>query len=254
MELAKSQGVTVLLDGQGADEIFGGYLNYIRSYARELRANKASNYPNELQAFAERQGVDLRGKKAQLMLHYPEVFDRVVKWKSKLRTSIDAAFSPTFQQRLRNAEQQTYPHFNRLNGALNYDLRKALLPNLLRYCDRNSMAHSIEVRLPYLNHELVEFAYSLPATLKIHDGWPKYLLRQAYSDKLPQKVAWREGKIGYEAPQDRWLKTPAMQATLETARTSLVKAEVLKKDQVNLFDPWRSLVLGKMIQQDQILF
>ena len=67
------------------------------------------------------------------------------------------------------------------------------------------MAHSREVRLPFLSHELVEFVFSLPATFKIHLGWTKYILRKAMENILPQEIAWRVDKIGYEPPQKEWL-------------------------------------------------
>ena len=60
------------------------------------------------------------------------------------------------------------------------------LEELLRFADRNSMAHGREVRLPFLNHELVEFVFSLPSQLKMHEGWTKFLLRKAMDKKLPR--------------------------------------------------------------------
>ena len=66
------------------------------------------------------------------------------------------------------------------------------------------MAHSREVRLPLLDHELVEFLFSLPPSFKIHKGWTKFLLRDALSNLLPSEITWRTDKIGYEPPQKKW--------------------------------------------------
>jgi len=85
------------------------------------------------------------------------------------------------------------------------ELSQTQLPHLLRYEDRNSMAHSIESRLPFLDYRLVELAVSLPNPVKIKGGWTKYLLRKSTEDVLPSKVSWRTNKFGFEAPANDWL-------------------------------------------------
>jgi asparagine synthase (glutamine-hydrolysing) len=81
------------------------------------------------------------------------------------------------------------------------------LVELLRYADRNSMAHSREVRLPFLDHNLVEFVFGLPERLLIRDGWTKWVLRQAFRGVVPEQILNRVDKLGYEPPQQRWLGT-----------------------------------------------
>jgi asparagine synthase (glutamine-hydrolysing) len=78
------------------------------------------------------------------------------------------------------------------------------LKALLRYGDRNSMAFSREVRLPFLSHELSEFIFSLPIHYIMGKGWTKYVLRKAVEDVVPKEIAWRKDKIGYEPPQENW--------------------------------------------------
>ncbi len=80
------------------------------------------------------------------------------------------------------------------------------LPTLLRYEDRNSMAHSIEARLPFLDYRLVEFMFSLEPRHLIHEGRAKVILRQALADLLPQRVRERTDKIGFATPEARWLR------------------------------------------------
>jgi asparagine synthase (glutamine-hydrolysing) len=79
------------------------------------------------------------------------------------------------------------------------------LPHLLRYEDRNSMAHSIETRLPFLDFRVVEAGISMPSDYKLRDGWTKYVLRRAMENVLPREVTWRRNKIGFEAPDAIWL-------------------------------------------------
>jgi asparagine synthase (glutamine-hydrolysing) len=79
------------------------------------------------------------------------------------------------------------------------------LPHLLRYEDRNSMRHSIETRLPFLDYRVVEFSLSMNPNYKIKDGWTKFILRKAVEDILPDSIAWRKDKKGFEAPEKTWL-------------------------------------------------
>jgi asparagine synthase (glutamine-hydrolysing) len=104
------------------------------------------------------------------------------------------------------------------------EIGETMLPELLRYEDRNSMAFSIETRLPFLDYRLVEHAVSLALSLKMRDGWTKWPLRQALSNILPPEIAWRRRKIGFAAPTDLWLShhqkimTDAVQASALLAR------------------------------------
>ena len=87
-------------------------------------------------------------------------------------------------------------------------LTESMLPGLLRYADRNSMAFGREVRLPYLDHRLVELAFSLPWEMKLSGGRTERVLREAMRDYLPASVRDRRDKIGYAAPQAAWLRGP----------------------------------------------
>jgi asparagine synthase (glutamine-hydrolysing) len=79
------------------------------------------------------------------------------------------------------------------------------LVELLRYADRNSMAHSREVRLPFLDHNLVEFVFKLPERLLLRDGWTKWIIREAFRDLVPEEISNRIDKLGYMPPQEQWL-------------------------------------------------
>ena len=89
---------------------------------------------------------------------------------------------------------------------------------MLRYADRNSMAHGREVRLPFLSHELVEFIFSLPSHFKIHDGWTKWILRKTVEKKLPPEIVWRKDKIGFEPPQKSWMEHKLVQDYLHESK------------------------------------
>ena len=89
------------------------------------------------------------------------------------------------------------------------------------------MAHSREVRLPFLNHQLVEFIFSLPASLKIKDGFTKWILRKSVEDKLPETIVWRKGKVGYEPPQEQWMQQPAIVEMIHESRKKLISKNIL---------------------------
>jgi asparagine synthase (glutamine-hydrolysing) len=101
------------------------------------------------------------------------------------------------------------------------------LPPLLRFEDKNSMWHSVETRLPFLDYRAVETALSLPTETKINQGWTKYVLRRFMDGKLPDAITWRKNKIGFEAPEKIWLTKHA--SIMHKTVTSSKLLEALSK-------------------------
>jgi asparagine synthase (glutamine-hydrolysing) len=101
------------------------------------------------------------------------------------------------------------------------------LQELLRYADRNSMAHSREVRLPFLSHEVVDFLFTLPSEFKIKDGWTKWIMRNTFKDLLPKDIAWRKDKIGYEPPQKNWMENEDIKNKILSGRNDLTSKGIL---------------------------
>ena len=134
------------------------------------------------------------------------------------------------------------------------------LEELLRYADRNSMAHSREVRLPFLSHELVEFIFSLPPSYKIKDGFTKWILRKSVVNKLPDSIVWRTDKIGYEPPQKQWMQHKIVQEMILKSKKVLVDKDVLQSSilkqvtqpknahDIDSFD-WRYLCAAELLTQ-----
>ena len=92
------------------------------------------------------------------------------------------------------------------------DIDRYSVPNLNHYEDRNSMAFSLEMRIPFLDHRLVNFALSLKPEYKIRNGWSKYILREAVPE-LPNSIRWRRDKQGFTIPEAYWLRNE-LQATI----------------------------------------
>jgi asparagine synthase (glutamine-hydrolysing) len=217
---AKEEGMTVMLDGQGGDEILGGYHYYFNTLASHLlRKMKISQllslrnkYEKEIGPFP----ISLQAVIAKLM---PSVFQRIALGArqsilSKTRSSpMPSLLTATVlrQYRRNGSDGNSLP--SSLKEALQRDVKSYSLPALLRYEDRNSMHHSIESRVPFLDYRLVEFAFRLPDEWKIRDVTTKYILRACMKGILPESIRNRKDKIGFKSAPSltfdfaRWQRT-----------------------------------------------
>ena len=224
MQLAKESGITVLMDGQGADEYLAGYSSFYLNYAAELRASGQAALTKFKQSYQTHFGTSLvTGRTFWIDAKYPDLRDLIRKLKNKTqKPHYYKQFNPTFLDFVKTGTYKT-GFKNTLNEALLDSLTKSSLQTLLRYADRNAMANSREVRLPFLSHELVEFVFSLPSSYKIREIWTKAILRFSLSDLLPSEIVWRKEKVGFEPPNYKAI--PPEQ--VEWAVNLLVKNQVL---------------------------
>ena len=111
------------------------------------------------------------------------------------------------------------------------------------------MAFSREVRLPFLNHELVNFCFNLESGFKIKNGWQKFILRSAFENKLPDKIVWRKDKMGYVAPQEKWLNSPVNKEYISDAWLDLQNWGVIKKN-IPLISQtiWKMLMIHSLLK------
>lgn len=226
-EMAKQQGVKVLLDGQGADEILAGYNKYYKWYWQELFRKKKFYGHTEYKA-AQRLGIQEKfGLKNMIAALFPSLASVVLEKQYLLNALSDKHLTPEFIKRYSNEAYYSTPEIFTLNGVLYFNTCIHGLEELLRYADRNSMAHGTEVRLPFLNHELVEFLFTLPSHYKIREGKTKWLLRNAMREELPSSIVNRTDKTGFEPPQKKWMELPAVQEMIMQAKKKLVDMEIL---------------------------
>ena len=203
MRAARAAGLTVMLDGQGGDELLAGYrASFGYRLSDLLRAGELSEATRELQAFTRTHGP----RWAAVALATPHVPERLrLAARGRLRGA-----SPLVAPELHDVARA--PHENgsvfpdRLRRQLHVLLTRRGLPELLRYEDRNSMAHSLEARVPLLDHRLVELAFSLPGGELIRRGETKSVLRRALADLLPAPVAARRDKLGFVTPEARFMR------------------------------------------------
>lgn len=229
-ERARQEGITVLLDGQGADETMAGYSSYYKWYWQELFRKRKLYRSNELR-FAKERGVRESFDYRNMIAAYFPSFASVVLERQYLVKAISQEDLTKDFVRLQSKEAYyTPPEYFNLNGVLYFNTCIHGLEELLRYADRNSMAHGCEVRLPFLSHELVEFIFTLPSKFKIRQGWSKWLLRKTMDPLLPAGITWRTDKVGFEPPQQQWMTAPAMQEAIREAKKTLVRENILQAD------------------------
>ena len=226
-ETARHHGVTVLLDGQGADETLAGYHKYYRWYWLELYRQKKLRKSREREA-AQALGVkESFGWSHKIAALFPEFTTGI--WQGRKakqafrHPDLDRDFAFTHKRDL----YYSTPAHPELTSALHFNTFTNGLEELLRLADRNSMAHSLEVRLPFLSHPLVEFLFTLPPHFKIHEGWTKWILRKAVEHDLPGEIVWRKEKIGFEPPQRKWMENGDVQKEVWNAKEVLVHHNIL---------------------------
>lgn len=205
--LARSHGVKVLLDGQGADEILGGYEQYFLAYL----AAGGGDSP----LMASRYG-DALTRARPWHTRLPDGLRRLLA--RRLGQGSDIAFGLVGDIRPRRRAAATSLH-----QALRRDSLDGFLGTLLRYGDRNSMAHSVEVRLPFTDHRIFEFVQGLPPEYLMGEGETKRLLRAAMDGILPDMVRLRWRKHGFVPPQVAWLHQallPAVEQAVEDTALS----------------------------------
>ena len=230
MKLASENNVIVLLDGQGADELIAGYPQYYQTYFGELKTDKLFDKLNsEKNAYDKLIGQQYGLSKdwRKYIVHtFPQVFafGKSV-YKKILHNKLYTVESRKAIADLNIPQTQ----HRKLNNHLKSDIQDGNLENLLRYCDRNSMAHSREVRLPFLSHELAEFVFALPAEYKIKDGWTKWIQRMAIAPFVPSRITWRKDKIGYEPPQEDWVKNKKLEMLIMDGKEVMYKHRFITK-------------------------
>ncbi len=181
--------VTVVLDGQGGDELLAGYVPYQFVYLSQLwKRRQYGRFLSEAWAARDVLKPLLTRRLRDRRKGFP----------------LQSLLRPEFVGRV------TDPGYTRsrddLKQRLLQDLTTYSLPCLLRYEDKNSMAHSIESRVPYLDQELVEWILRQPSDAIIRHGWSRWLLRQGLKGVIPERIRLRRWKVGFTTPEFRWIR------------------------------------------------
>lgn len=191
LEAARAAGVVVLLDGQGADEILGGYHKF--SAAMTIARLRALD-PSAL-SLAVGFARHLGGPRT--------ILDNGYRYLGRLGRSLDLGSGLLATP---DTADRTPAVGNDLLTMRLADIDRWSLPNLLSYVDRNAMAHAVETRLPFLDPQVATIALAMPGDVLVRDGWTKWPLRQTLADLGGATPAWRRGKRWFGVPQRAWLR------------------------------------------------
>ena len=258
------QHVTVTLSGEGADELFGGYATFqadrmarmVRSVPVALRRSALAGMHRWLPVSEDKISLEYMAKRFLEGTLLPS-FEAHCYWNgafSEAQKRELLAFKSDPAWGVEPLSDSGQP-LGKLNRFLWFDQRYYLADDILAKVDRMSMAHSLEVRPPFLDHEIVEFAAGLPERFKIRGRRQKYLLKRLMQNKLPAEIISRK-KVGFDIPAHDWLRRELKPLLLEVvnpstvAQTGLFHAEVLERwirahlaGQVNIgFHLWGLLI------------
>ncbi len=237
----KDNGVTVTLDGHGADELFGGYGSDVLHLLHDtwLRPKESLSVIETFYSSNLQDGVQFRRLPPKALFY-------LQMW---LKNGMKKAIG--YENVSRDQSHPKWKEFTYFAQKLYIATHETVLPTLLRNYDRYSMASGVEIRMPFLDHRIVSFAFSLPWQSKIRGGYTKKIVRDAMAPFVPKEVAYRKSKIGFNSPVVDWAKGPMKDFFLDTINSLAFKnsafvdqAKVRKLVENLVFDPKASFQTG----------
>lgn len=236
-ELASKNNVRVMLDGQGADEQLAGYHTFFGAYLAglisKMKWRDALHEAKSIKSLYGYSWVNLFGR--TLYAAFPEFLSNAV---LKLAKKDGAKPSWINFETLPAQTKRPFPSIsNTVDGLCHAQILSTNLPMLLHWEDRDSMAHSIESRVPFLDYRLVEFSMGLPDNMKIKNGITKKILRDAMRGIIPDEICNRTDKIGFATPEQFWLKGEGRQDFREALEKSIESSQgILNRSALILYD------------------
>lgn len=247
MGLAAANGVKVILNGQGSDETLAGYPSYFRDYWYTILKN--GNFREtwrEIRKYSAAHGGNSAACFLNLLQHLLKVELRRVHAYQRVRCWNDQRFvrhQQWFTTELSDYLPLNEPNYSdwTLEGILRSSVERGPLPLYLRVEDRNSMAHSVEARLPFLDYRLVSLVFSMSAPWKMRGPWNKYVLRQAMRERIPESVRSRVSKMGFPVPAKTWFSG----ALYERVQDLIGSREVRERGIYNMNEVQRDVELHR---------
>ncbi len=223
-ELAREHGATVVLDGEGADEVLAGYQYHERALLLdELAHLRLGALLTDLRALARRRARGLAGTAVDYLVRPP-----VARWRARHPWVAAGYGRRADPDEVSAAERDRGSDPSRVQRQLHYDVRWGNLKIVLGYTDKTAMAHSVEARVPYLDRRLVELAFSLPARYKVGRGDRKRILRDVARGLIPAEITERADRMGFAMPDGQMLRGAMWPAVAQIVRDrSLLDAPCL---------------------------
>jgi asparagine synthase (glutamine-hydrolysing) len=209
MRMISECGIRVILNGQGADETLGGYDSYFPdAWYTAVRRGQPGRAWSDIRRYSTVHGghglprlVAAVRRAAQVELRRTQWYRSLAHWHHRRAALRDGWFSDA----LLATPDAGGVELVDLDSVLRRSTTVEPLPLYLRIEDRNSMAHSVEVRLPMLDYRLVELAFSIGDDWKVRGEWNKVVLREAMRDRIPETVRTRVDKMGFPTPNAKLL-------------------------------------------------
>ncbi len=195
----KAEGISVTLDGHGADELFGGYAFDFPAALRDAGFDRQSAR-SVLDAYFDAQPDDPE--------QFPRPTNRLWFWLRSQATDSAKRVLRRADPLSRDSQHAGWASLDNLTKRLYVSTHETVLPTLLRNYDRYSMANGVEIRMPFLDHRIVSLAFSLPWTAKIRKGYSKAIVRDAMAPYMPADITYRKTKIGFNSPILDWMRGP----------------------------------------------
>lgn len=250
MKLAQEQNVRVLLDGQGGDELFGGYMPYFIPFWKELKKYGHGNRRlQEMNAWGE--NVKQHNRKETLKQYILPSLPITVQLFLQKRYFPELAYLDNSLFEHYKSGYSTHESSPSLNGALHSEFVNTRLKGYLKCEDRCSMWHSVESRTPFADdHVLIETVFNTPGLLKIKNGTTKYLLREAVAPFIPDEIRQRRDKMGYVTPHNDWIAQlrPQLKHYLDQDFSGIIRKDKLLNDYDSFFDQRGKPENGRMFK------
>ena len=239
MQKAKDLNCKVMLDGQGGDETLLGYEKYYPAIYLDMFKNFGLMY-----CLKEVMRSNKNNSKLSLFGILKYIVGSLFFGIRKIYIKRNVSFLKAFENKFLFLENLSKKYFN-IDEMQKYEIFTTNLPALLRYEDKNSMRHSIETRLPFVDYVNLENSLSINAKYKIKDGWSKYVLRKVIDSILPNEVVWRKNKFGFNAPDNIWLNSIKDKMKEDILGSDIIKSVAdmehlkFKLNSMNILIMWR---------------
>lgn len=237
----REDGTRVSIDGHAADELFAGYgFDVLKAYP-DAGFDKKAVHEITRAYLNQAENSDVVSGKAYEKMRGKMYRDAMLKYYAKRvlgRPTVRSAYS----------EHENWNKLDELNKTLYVSTHETILPTMLRNYDRDSMANGVEIRMPFLDYRIVQFAFSIGWRSKLHNAYPKSIIRDAIAPFAPQEIAYRRTKIGFNAPAVDWMQGMYRDFYLDTVNSAGFKNCDLVEDPAATKAALESVIRGEKNQ------
>lgn len=237
-EQERKYGTLVSIDGHGADELFGGYSFDIVKALVDAKNSDEENIIVKTYMDMNNGGYVLVGSPEFRKMKKKLFMDITLKQKIKKligKPDVRSAYS----------DHPAWKDMDMLNKTLFVSTHETILPTLLRNYDRTSMINGVEIRMPFMDYRLVQFAFSIDWRAKVRGGFSKMIIRDAIAPYMPQDIAYRRSKIGFNAPILDWLKGPYKEFFTDITSSAEFTSSALVKNPAATKQLLQDVITGK---------